>query len=103
MGVLAFFIFATINKTPAGPSSEIVARVESYSVAHSGVTGSTIYLVCILDNGVRVNVFLSNHEPALNVQKGQMVKLRESSRLLTSGKKYQFISYVHPKGNTQVN
>lgn len=103
VGLTAFLIFGTLNETPAGPVCEIIARVETFGVTQS-FGGSGIYLVCILDNGKRVNVYLRNpfNEPALNIQKGQMVKLKESSRLLSDGKIYHFVSSIHPEVNTQV-
>ena len=96
--LVAVLAFAILHKTPVGPTREIVAQVEAIGVTHDYI-GSRTYLVCILDNGQQVRVSLNNQAPL--IQKGQMVKLRESSRFLTSGKTYQFVYSSYPKVNTQ--
>lgn len=86
--LVGVFAFAILHKTPIGPTKEVVAQVEAIGVTH-GATGGGRYIVCILDDGEQTRVFLDN--PAPLIQKGQTVKLRESSRLF-GRKAYQLSS-----------
>ena len=102
VALVSFIVFLILYITPVGPTREIAAQVETIGVRHDE-TGSEVYLVCILDNGNRVNVFnKSFNKPVRLVQKGQMVKLRELSYLLFGRKTYQFVSFDYPKVDTQV-
>lgn len=69
---------------------EVRAHVEAVGVTH-GATGSGKYLVCILENGQRVNVFLGHS--LLYVSKGKRVTLCESSHAFSSRKTYDFVGF----------
>jgi hypothetical protein len=86
--LLAAFAFAILHKIPMGPTKKVTAQVEAIGVTH-GATGSGRYLICVLDSGRKVKVFLDEKAPL--IQQGEIVKLREYT--LSFGRKsYQLSS-----------
>jgi hypothetical protein len=86
--LLTAIAFAILHKIPMGPTKEVIAQVEAIGVTH-GATGGGRYLICVLDSGSKIKVFLDNQDPL--IQQGKMVKLREYTRFW-GRKTYQFSS-----------
>ncbi len=91
--LVAAIAFSVLHKVPVGPTREIVAQVNAIGVTH-GPTGGGRYLVCTIDSGVQVRVFLDAAAPL--IQKGQMVKLSMSSHWLLGGKTYKLLNIDMP-------
>lgn len=83
-----FCVFFVLPQLTTGDGKEEFAYVESVGFSH-GANGGSVYLVCRLENGKTVRVFIYDNQA---VKEGDQVVLRGDERLIGIGeKRYSFL------------